>query len=239
MPTQQMSEACKHYIRWRLRGVPFAAFLYLSQVRDSELFRALAAPAREDIDDIFGDGPDLDQFVAGKTPAVGSSWSLSKAAAAGPALMPPQVLRRLPQMQYAFAVVSRGDIHFTKPAPPTPAAQAAARDYLLSCVAMREIPLEIDEDLTGSLPAPVANPTRLSEADYKAASVTLGVDVPAVKAVASVESSGSGFGDGGLPVIRFELHRFQSKTNKHFHKTHPFVSQFSPQDGGRTYHPGT
>jgi N-acetylmuramidase len=78
----------------------------------------------------------------------------------------------------------------------------------------------------------------LSENDYVGAATTLGVDVAAIKAVARVESSGSGFGSDGRPVIRFELHRFQSKTQGQFHKSHPHVSQPSLK-AGNPYHNGT
>ena len=63
------------------------------------------------------------------------------------------------------------------------------------------------------------------------------VTKPAIKAVAQVESSGSGFGADGRPILRFELHRFQAKTKGVFRKTHPHVSQPSLA-AGAPYHNG-
>jgi len=49
----------------------------------------------------------------------------------------------------------------------------------------------------------------LTEQDYKRAADRLGCDVPAVKAVAEVESAGSGFLADGHPKILFERHIFR------------------------------
>lgn len=48
----------------------------------------------------------------------------------------------------------------------------------------------------------------ISEQQYKTSALTLCVDVPAIKAVAEVESGGSGFLSDGKPVILFEPHVF-------------------------------
>jgi hypothetical protein len=48
----------------------------------------------------------------------------------------------------------------------------------------------------------------LDNADFYAAGKTLGVEPAAIKAVAMVESSGSGFYDDGFPMILFERHKF-------------------------------
>ncbi len=49
-------------------------------------------------------------------------------------------------------------------------------------------------------------PTVLTDSDYKSAALWLGVPFAAVKAVATVESAGSGFLSDGRPKILFERH---------------------------------
>lgn len=49
-------------------------------------------------------------------------------------------------------------------------------------------------------------PQTLTDSDYKSAALWLGVPVAAIKAVASVESAGSGFLPDGRPKILFERH---------------------------------
>lgn len=53
-----------------------------------------------------------------------------------------------------------------------------------------------------------ANTKFLTEQDFKNAAELLGVDVPSVKAVAEIESAGSGFLKDGRPKILFERHKF-------------------------------
>jgi hypothetical protein len=48
----------------------------------------------------------------------------------------------------------------------------------------------------------------LDNSDFYAAGKNLGVEPAAIKAVATVESSGSGFYDDGFPTILFERHKF-------------------------------
>ena len=64
----------------------------------------------------------------------------------------------------------------------------------------------------------------LSEADYIKAATLLGVDVASIKAVAHVESSGSGFLSNGLPKILFEGHWFSKFTKGKFDDKHPTLS---------------
>ena len=59
--------------------------------------------------------------------------------------------------------------------------------------------------------------------DYQAAADQIGVDVPAVKAIAEVESSGRGF-QNGRPVIRLEAHWFGKLTGYQFNESHPHIS---------------
>lgn len=60
------------------------------------------------------------------------------------------------------------------------------------------------------------------------AALRLGVDVPTVEAVASVESSGNGFLPDGRPKILFERHKFASLTAHRFDGSHPDLSHGEP-----------
>lgn len=51
----------------------------------------------------------------------------------------------------------------------------------------------------------------LTEKDYQAAAAALNVSVPAIKAVAEVESNGAGFLPDGRPKILFERHIFRKR----------------------------
>ena len=70
----------------------------------------------------------------------------------------------------------------------------------------------------------------LQECDFVTAANLLGCEVAAVKAVAEVESTGSGFQTDGKPKILFERHYFHKLTNGRFSKTHPEIS--NPAAGG-------
>lgn len=56
----------------------------------------------------------------------------------------------------------------------------------------------------------------LTEQDFQIAAEELNVDVPAIKAVAEVESRGEGFLPTGEPTILFERHVFHRLTNGKF-----------------------
>jgi hypothetical protein len=207
----------KRFVFWTIRGVREVPFEYLSELHDQELCRALAVPARDDIRRLFG--------VASE-----NSKQAAQKAVRG------EVVARIQEMLYGFEAVTSGKLDLSTPAP-TELSLRWAQDYLRHCVAMKEPPLEIDEDITGFLPKAKKNPPRLTELDYKNAANSLGVDLPAIKAVASVESSGGGFLADGRPTIRYELHRFQAKTGRHFHYTHPHLSQ-PTLAAGNPYHNG-
>lgn len=64
----------------------------------------------------------------------------------------------------------------------------------------------------------------LTEADYARAAKALGCDVPAVKAVAEVESLGSGFLPDDQVRILFEAHIFDRLTGGKHRRTHPNIS---------------
>ena len=64
----------------------------------------------------------------------------------------------------------------------------------------------------------------ISQAGFENAAADLGVDVPAVKAVADVESAGSGFLPSGKVKILFEGHVFSKKTGGIYNASHPTIS---------------
>ena len=66
--------------------------------------------------------------------------------------------------------------------------------------------------------------TGLTEADYAAAARKLGCYVAAIKAVAEVESAGSGFLPDGQVKILFEPHIFSRLTKGKFNRSHPDIS---------------
>lgn len=68
----------------------------------------------------------------------------------------------------------------------------------------------------------------LTEDDYKQAAEMLNCDIPAIKAVAEVESRGEGFLPDGRPKILFERHKFRKFTGGAFDATHPGISNKSP-----------
>ncbi len=67
-------------------------------------------------------------------------------------------------------------------------------------------------------------PSKLTEADFTKAAALLNADVAAIKAVASVESSGSGFLNSGKPKVLFEGHQFSKRSGRKFDKSHPTMS---------------
>ena len=72
----------------------------------------------------------------------------------------------------------------------------------------------------------------LQESDYIEAAKILNCEVAAVKAVAEVESTGSGFQSDGRPKILFERHYFHRLTNGKFSSFYPDIS--NRQSGGYT-----
>ncbi|WP_294203141.1 N-acetylmuramidase family protein [uncultured Chryseobacterium sp.] len=65
----------------------------------------------------------------------------------------------------------------------------------------------------------------LKESDYLQAAELLGCEVAAIKAVAEVESTGSGFLDDGItPKILFERHYFHDLTGGKYDKSYPDIS---------------
>lgn len=75
-------------------------------------------------------------------------------------------------------------------------------------------PTGIYDDATANVIDPIIAQLYLTEADYATAAGMLGVSVAHVKAVTEVEAKGSGFFDGGQPVILFERHVFRKQLRK-------------------------
>jgi hypothetical protein len=72
--------------------------------------------------------------------------------------------------------------------------------------------------------SPTTSSKALTESDYVEAAALLKCDVPAIKAVAEVESSGAGFLKDGRPKILFERHKFRELTKGSHNQTHPDIS---------------
>lgn len=64
----------------------------------------------------------------------------------------------------------------------------------------------------------------LTDKEYQEAADELGCELAAIKAVASVESSGKGFFRDGSIKIRFEAHHFSRLTHGAYNVTHPRIS---------------
>lgn len=73
----------------------------------------------------------------------------------------------------------------------------------------------------------------ISERGYADAAQELFCDIAAIKAVASVESSGDGMLKNGQPKILFEAHEFSKRTNNQYDVTHPRIS--SPKWNKKLY----
>ncbi len=72
--------------------------------------------------------------------------------------------------------------------------------------------------------SPVSFSKALTDADFESTAATLGVLVAALKAVVSVEASGSGFFQDGKPKILFEAHYFSALTGHVYDGSHPDIS---------------
>ena len=66
-------------------------------------------------------------------------------------------------------------------------------------------------------------PDKLNDNDFQEAAQLLNCDVPAIKAVAEVESSGDGFLSDGRVKILFEGHKFFKYTKGAYAQTHPTI----------------
>jgi hypothetical protein len=85
------------------------------------------------------------------------------------------------------------------------------------------------------LPTPNPGAPILTDADYQNAATELGVEVAAIRAVAEVESSGSGFDRQGRPTILFEALHFHNHTHGRYDVLYPHLSQPN-SDSARPYY---
>ena len=76
----------------------------------------------------------------------------------------------------------------------------------------------------------IGNPSPLTASDFERAAASLECEVAALRAVAKVESLGSGFLRDGRPKILFERHKFHRFTGGQYSHGHPDIS--SPRAGG-------
>lgn len=80
-----------------------------------------------------------------------------------------------------------------------------------------------NSNTTTSASSPNTLPNKLNEDDFKAAAALLRCDVPAIKAVAEVESAGGGFLSDGRVKILFEGHKFYKYTKGAYAQTNPTI----------------
>lgn len=71
---------------------------------------------------------------------------------------------------------------------------------------------------------PKGNVADIQSTDYSRAAAILNVELAAVKAVASIESKGSGFDKQGRPAILYEAHLFSRLTNQRYDEAFPVLS---------------
>lgn len=141
----------------------------------------------------------------------------------------------MPRIEYAAHAVQTRKLPGTAPGDLATTGQVHDAQSWLH----KPTPLVFENDLTGRLPTANAAPVGLSAADFQASATHLGVEVAAIRAIAAVESGGrSGYGPGGRPVLRYELHIFQGRTQGVYHKTHPQLSQPTLAAGNPYHHGG-
>ncbi|WP_284125846.1 N-acetylmuramidase domain-containing protein [Parerythrobacter aestuarii] len=74
------------------------------------------------------------------------------------------------------------------------------------------------------------DPSPLTDADFERSATKLGCSVPAIRAVAQVESLGGGYLSDGRPKILFERHKFHKYSGGKWSSTHSHISW--PKAGG-------
>jgi N-acetylmuramidase len=95
--------------------------------------------------------------------------------------------------------------------------------------------ITIYRDLTNTLPAASKKPPPLTDKEYQAMADRNDISLAAIKAVAQVESAGSGFDASGRPMILFEAHHFSKHTKHLFDITHPHLSTKNREDAIKYY----
>jgi hypothetical protein len=143
-------------------------------------------------------------------------------------------LVNMPRIEYAIDVVTNRRLPASAPGDLTSSGQVTEAKAFLA----KRSPLRIPSDPTGFYPPPGDADIGFSPTDFSDAAKSLNVREAAIRAVSAVESGGgTGFGADGRPIIRFELHRFHSRTKGVYHLTHPHLSQ-STWALGEKYHAG-
>ncbi len=215
-----MSPTCETFIRAVLAQNWMAAYLNLNGLNMHEMLRALAALDRLDLDEFWGQRQTV--VAMGNIPVVGNLINVN-----------------FPRIEYAYNVVVNNTLPDTAPGDLQQTGQVDEARSFTTTRRRLSAALTFDNDLTNTLPTPLAAPPALTDADFERAATDLAVEVSAIKAVATVESGGrSGFGPGGRPIIRYELHVFQRRTGAIYHPTHAHLSQPTLREG-RYYHDGT
>jgi len=229
-----MNSGCENFIRAVLGNKSSDAIAALGTDSWDDVFRCLATIDRADISRLAGVVPaDISRLSK-----IGPG-DLSSLTSIDPADLGDQILgfwAITPLPKFAIATVQSGKAPGPLP-PSAPADFGQAVSAYLTRALSQDQPLDFHSDLTGSLPAAGGNPIPLTDNDYAQAASALGIEKAAIQAVASVESSGSGFGSNGLPTIRYELHIFSRKTDRKYTKTHPWLSQDS-YAAGTAFHDG-
>lgn len=126
------------------------------------------------------------------------------------------------RMNYARDVVVNRTLPTTVPGDLQATGQVAAATAFLS----NSTPLVFVRDLSSQIPAtPTAPQARLTAVDITNTARLLACDEPSIRAVAEVEAGRLGGFAGNRPVVRYELHVFDGRTNGAYRNTHPHLSQ--------------
>lgn len=210
--TVKMSAICENFIGAVLRQNWMEAYLSLNRLNMYEMLRGLAALDRLDLVDLWV--------------RRGEFSSLSN-------------LVDLPRIEYAVEVVARRLSSSLIMELPTATGDLLATGQVADAqnFMINPTPLILTRDLTGQLGTTGGNASILTDSDYEHAAATLGVEVAAIMTVAQVESRGKAFASDGRPIVRYELHVFEERTEKVYSTTHPHLSQPN-RAAGEIYHNG-
>jgi N-acetylmuramidase len=88
--------------------------------------------------------------------------------------------------------------------------------------------IELYRDVTHTLLPPTMCFAPISDVQYAEVAKSLDIEVAAIKAIASVESSGEGYDTKGRPIVRLEAHWFKKLTNNLYDQSHPHLSNTTP-----------
>ncbi len=212
-----MTPHCEVFIRSILAQNWLGAYMSLNLLEMREMLRALAAIDRLDLAEFWAARPVV--MAIDSAPFIGNFVNIN-----------------MPRIEFAYEVVTNLRLPASIPADIQGTNQVGDARTFIANRRQLSAALTFENDLTNLLPAVNANPPTLTEADYEAAARNLGCEVAAIQAVATVESGGrAGFAADGRPIIRYELHIFQRRTNAIYHQTHPHLSQ-PDLASGNPYH---